>query len=934
MNVLRKSFKSHNSYKISSVWNQSEDQRPILACDPLEESVDRRDVVVRVEGDIQMKNGNPFGITPEVNKSKVWRESSYDFWKEGHLGNGGGGDGGDGLVFSFQSPTKKDMEESNEDPPSRLISSFLQKQKVAGAEMALDMDIEMEELKKPTTSSTSPSSKEQRVSLPDVFNNPPSRNSHVESDDDDDSDGRVEVLELRRTSATASLHSKEGDTGTEVLRCTSNSSFGRNRPLLRAKTRSRLMDPPPSTTVGVGSDEKKSMRMPNRSGQIPQRSGLLGMSRVTEEDEDDPFGDLPEEFKGTKISKWAILELIGLFLVLGALICSLAMPKLARQTVWGLHLWKWELLVLVLMSGRLLSGWLVRIIVFFLERNFFLRKRFLYFVYGVRRAVQNCIWFGLVLLAWHFLFDKKVVGETKVLSYITKILFCLIVATVLRLIKTLLVKVLASSFHVSTYFDRIQEALFNQYIIETLSGPPLLEIQHNMEEEDRMMTEMQKLQNAGATIPNDLREVTRSCKNGRVIGGSGGIGHGGTGVKSSQIGKSTKLSGSSSRKDFSRQLLQQKGGITVEQLHKFNQKNISAWNMKRLMRIVRLGTLTTLDEQLPQGMEEDESTIQIKSENEAKIAARKIFNNVAKPGAKYIYLADMMRFMREDEAVKTMNLLNGAQDDRVSKRILKNWVVNAFRERRALSLTLNDTKTAVNKLHQIANVIVVIIVFALWLLILNIATTHFFVFLSSQFLLLVFVFGNTFKTTFEAMIFLFVMHPFDVGDRCEVNGVQMVVEEMNILTTIFLRYDNQKITYPNSVLATLPIGNFYRSPDMGDSVDFCVHVSTPLEKLAAMREKIITFMESKKEHWYPGAQVVVKDVDDMNRLKIAIWMRHRMNFQDMGMKSTRRELVVLELIRVLRELDIEYRMLPMDVNVRNLPPVDSNRLPSTWTTCA
>ncbi|CAK8561460.1 unnamed protein product [Lathyrus sativus] len=46
------------------------------------------------------------------------------------------------------------------------------------------------------------------------------------------------------------------------------------------------------------------------------------------------------------------------------------------------------------------------------------------------------------------------------------------------------------------------------------------------------------------------------------------------------------------------------------------------------------------------------------------------------------------------------------------------------------------------------------------------------------------------------------MQPFDVGDRCEIDTVQMVVEEMNILTTVFLRYDNLKITIPNSVLAT------------------------------------------------------------------------------------------------------------------------------------
>lgn len=66
----------------------------------------------------------------------------------------------------------------------------------------------------------------------------------------------------------------------------------------------------------------------------------------------------------------------------------------------------------------------------------------------------------------------------------------------------------------------------------------------------------------------------------------------------------------------------------------------------------------------------------------------------------------------------------------------------------------------------------------------------------------------------------------------------MVVEEMNILTTVFLRYDNEKIFYPNSVLATKPISNFYRSPEMGDSVEFAVDFSTSLETIAALKARI------------------------------------------------------------------------------------------------
>lgn len=66
----------------------------------------------------------------------------------------------------------------------------------------------------------------------------------------------------------------------------------------------------------------------------------------------------------------------------------------------------------------------------------------------------------------------------------------------------------------------------------------------------------------------------------------------------------------------------------------------------------------------------------------------------------------------------------------------------------------------------------------------------------------------------------------------------MVVEEMNILTTVFLRYDNEKIFYPNSVLATKPISNFYRSPEMGDSIEFTVDFSTSLETIAALKARL------------------------------------------------------------------------------------------------
>ncbi|KAF5756506.1 putative mechanosensitive ion channel MscS [Helianthus annuus] len=66
---------------------------------------------------------------------------------------------------------------------------------------------------------------------------------------------------------------------------------------------------------------------------------------------------------------------------------------------------------------------------------------------------------------------------------------------------------------------------------------------------------------------------------------------------------------------------------------------------------------------------------------------------------------------------------------------------------------------------------------------------------------------------------------------------------MNILTTVFLRYDNEKIYNPNSVLSTKSIRNFYRSSDMSDGVEFSIDFTTPIEKIGLLKDKMKKYLE-------------------------------------------------------------------------------------------
>ncbi|RRT67060.1 hypothetical protein B296_00039610 [Ensete ventricosum] len=175
-------------------------------------------------------------------------------------------------------------------------------------------------------------------------------------------------------------------------------------------------------------------------------------------------------------------------------------------------------------------------------------------------------------------------------------------------------------------------------------------------------------------------------------------------------------------------------------------------------------------------------------------------------------------------------------------------VVKAYLDRKSLAHSLNDTKTAVRQLHKLASVVVIVVIIIVMLLLLGFATTQVLVFISSQLLLVVFMFGNTCKTIFEAIIFVFVMHPFDVGDRCVVDGVQ------------------------------------------------------------------VRYIDNKPKYWNPNHSIVVENIVDINKMNMALNVRHTMNFQNIVEKNNRRSDLVLELKKIFEELSIRYHLLPQEVH--------------------
>ena len=74
--------------------------------------------------------------------------------------------------------------------------------------------------------------------------------------------------------------------------------------------------------------------------------------------------------------------------------------------------------------------------------------------------------------------------------------------------------------------------------------------------------------------------------------------------------------------------------------------------------------------------------------------------------------------------------------------------------------------------------------------------------------------GGSLQEVLTSIIFLFIKHPYDVGDRVEINKITYTVKEIRLLSTIFLDGNACLVQAPNTVLNSELIHNMRLSPQV------------------------------------------------------------------------------------------------------------------------
>jgi Mechanosensitive ion channel len=170
-----------------------------------------------------------------------------------------------------------------------------------------------------------------------------------------------------------------------------------------------------------------------------------------------------------------------------------------------------------------------------------------------------------------------------------------------------------------------------------------------------------------------------------------------------------------------------------------------------------------------------------------------------------------------------------------------------------------------------------------------------------------FVFAATAQEVLGSCIFLFVKHPFDVGDRVEILKTELFVEEVSLLYTIFRTVADQRVTQvPNVVLNSNWIDNITRSKSMKERITLAVDFGTSFSDVQLLKAEMEDFVSSKENSrdFHPEVDIEVTGVGDMDQLELRFEIRHKSNWSNETVRAARRSKLMCALVLAIRKVPI------------------------------
>ncbi|KAJ6543841.1 Mechanosensitive ion channel-domain-containing protein [Mycena capillaripes] len=305
----------------------------------------------------------------------------------------------------------------------------------------------------------------------------------------------------------------------------------------------------------------------------------------------------------------------------------------------------------------------------------------------------------------------------------------------------------------------------------------------------------------------------------------------------------------------------------------------------------------------------------VNSPSEAKRLARSIYMRFKSPSRNYLIPADFHpAFPTVEAADAAFRVFDKDNNGDLSRAELKTTVMKVYKERRFLARAMRDVGAALKTLDHMLLLLALVVQFFISLSVFGVNVTSS---LTSVYTLGIgasFIFKTAASGAFDSIMFLFVTHPFDTGDRCFIDDESMVVKKMTLFATVFTRWDGTESYYFNSQLASKFIVNVRRSGKMFENLTMQVAWRTPLAKLDALEAAMNTWLSTEPNRWFvPGTGVTLQHIEFQRYLEFTMAFGHNGTWQDWGLRSARKTAFHAAVQYYCRELGIECYAAPQPI---------------------
>lgn len=329
----------------------------------------------------------------------------------------------------------------------------------------------------------------------------------------------------------------------------------------------------------------------------------------------------------------------------------------------------------------------------------------------------------------------------------------------------------------------------------------------------------------------------------------------------------------------------------------------------------------------------------LRNSSTAQVLARRLFRTFAQNGSDVLMPADLNHaFPTPEDAEAAFSVFDRDLNGDVSMEELEAFVDEVHREKKAIAASVKDLDSVITKLDRVFFVIIFIIALLVFISTISASTAAALASAGTAVLGLAWVLQATAQEFLQSIIFVFVKHPFDVGDRVTVygntgsslQGDDYYVTEISLLYTEFKKMQGHIVQAPNSVLNTLFILNHRRSGSLADVFTLQIKYGTPSSVITELEARMTEYVLANKRDYTSKIITELVSFEEACSMTVNFICFHKSSFQNELLRLTRHNKFAIEMMNQMVALGIEQPRKQFQVSGRDFPIFQTSVAPPSY----